>query len=67
MTSKAGFISPRVFSALEAALPEGLRILRFYRAFEGDVRVIAWDDHGRLERRFSVSFDVDGNPRLREM
>ena len=45
---------------IKAQLPEGEKIERMYRAFEGDIRVISRDKAG-IERRYTVRFDADDN------
>ena len=43
---------------IKAQLPEGEKIERMYRAFEGDIRVITKDRTGR-ETRYTVHHDTD--------
>ncbi len=45
---------------IKAQLPEGEKIERMYRAFEGDIRVITKDRTGR-ETRYTVHHDADDN------
>jgi len=44
----------------------GETIVRTYRAFEGDIRVITQDASGR-QRRYTTAFDEEGNVTLTEM
>ena len=41
---------------IESQLPEGERIDRMYRAFEGDIRVITRDAAGR-ETRYTIIYN----------
>lgn len=50
---------------IEIQLPESEKINRCYRAFEGDIRVITRKPDGR-EVRYTVSFDADDNPKIKE-
>ena len=50
---------------IEIHLPEGEKINRCYRAFEGDIRVITRKPDGR-EVRYTVSFDADDNATIKE-
>ena len=50
---------------IEIQLPEGEKIKRCYRAFEGDIRVITQKPDGR-EVRYTVSFDADDNATIKE-
>jgi hypothetical protein len=45
---------------IKAQPPEGEKIERMYRAFEGDIRVITKDRTGR-ETRYTVHHDTDDN------
>ena len=51
---------------IEAQLPQGERIDRMYRAFEGGIRVISRDKRGN-EYRYTVHFDRDGNATIESM
>ena len=46
-------------------IPEGETFSRFYRAFEGDVRVITTDDRTHEETRYKVIFNNDGSVSIR--
>lgn len=48
-------------------LPAGARILRTYRAFEGDIRVIVQLPGANAETRYTVSFEKDDCPRIKLM
>ena len=50
---------------IEIQLPESEKINRCYRAVEGDIRVITRKPDGR-EVRYTVSFDADDNPKIKE-
>ena len=50
---------------IEIQLPEGEKINRCYRAFEGDIRVITRKPDGS-EVRYTVSFDADDNTTIRK-
>jgi len=49
-------------------LPEGAKILRSYKAFEGDVRVIARLPDDNHETRYTVKWDHENDyPRIELM
>jgi hypothetical protein len=49
-------------------LPEGAKILRSYRAFEGDIRVIVKLPDGPAETRYTVKWDHENDyPRIELM
>ena len=50
---------------IQNQLPKGEKINRCYRAFEGDVRVIARKPDGS-EVRYTVCFDADDNATIRK-
>jgi len=47
-------------------LPEGAKILRTYRAFEGDIRVIVKAPSNQYETRYTVKF-VNDYPHIEKM
>jgi hypothetical protein len=47
-------------------LPEGSSVMRFYRAVEGDLRVIVQEPGEPYEKRYTIT-EVDGKPVLRHM
>jgi hypothetical protein len=51
-------MSDKQLSQVQAQLPAGAQILRMYRAFEGDLRVIAKPPGLATEVRYSVRFEV---------
>ena len=51
---------------VQAQLPEGTRITKVYRAFEGDIRVIVLHPGDVLETRYTVTFEGD-YPRIHLM
>jgi hypothetical protein len=53
-------------SQIESQLPEMTRILRTYRAFEGDIRVIVKLPDNQFETRYTVKFE-DNYPRIELM
>ena len=50
---------------IQSQLSKGEKINRCYRAVEGDIRVITRKPDGR-EVRYTVSFDADDNPKIKE-
>lgn len=44
---------------IQSQLPKGAQILRLYRAFEGDYRVIAKSPSDGLEKRYTIKFEND--------
>lgn len=51
---------------IEAQLPQGERIDRMYRAFEGGIRVITKDRSGK-ETRYAARFDAEDNVTIERM
>lgn len=49
---------------IKSQLPQGEKIDRMYRAFEGVIRVITKDADGH-EMRYNVIFDADGNASIK--
>jgi hemin uptake protein HemP len=47
--------------AIMAQLPAGTKLLRSYRAFEGDIRVIVRHPGEERETRYTIKW-VDGKP-----
>ena len=53
---------------IQEQLPEGARILRSYKAHEGDVRVIAKHRGDDFETRYTVKWDYENDrPRIELM
>lgn len=52
-------MSDKQLSQVQAQLPSGAQILRMYRAFEGDLRVIAKPPGLDTEVRYTVRFEDD--------
>jgi hypothetical protein len=52
---------------IKEQLPAGTRILRTYRAFEGDIRVIVQLPGSNTETRYTVRFDEDESPCIQLM
>ena len=53
---------------IQEQLPEGARILRSYKAFEGDIRVIAKHKGETAETRYTVKWDFENDyPRIELM
>lgn len=49
-------------------LPKGSRIVKMYRAFEGDIRVIVMLPGETTETRYTVKWDVENDyPRIELM
>ncbi|OQB12998.1 MAG: hypothetical protein BWY15_01962 [Firmicutes bacterium ADurb.Bin193] len=51
---------------VQSQLPDGTQILRLYRAFEGDYRVIAKTPGDNFEKRYTIKFEND-YPRIQLM
>lgn len=51
---------------IKEQLPAGTRILRTYRAFEGDIRVIVQFPGENIETRYTVRF-ADDYPHIKMM
>ena len=53
-------MTEKQFEQIKENMPAGEKIIRTYRAIEGDIRVITEDGRGR-QKRYSVRVDADGN------
>lgn len=51
---------------IESQLPDGERINRMYKAYEGDIRVIT-QDRSKNEHRYTVVFDREFNATIKPM
>lgn len=59
-------MTDKQFDQIREQLPEKTRILRAYRALEGDIRVIVRLPGETCETRYTVRFEGD-YPRIRHM
>ena len=59
-------MTARQIIRIQEQLPTGSKVLRAYRAMEGDIRVIVQLPDDTCEMRYTVSFE-DGSPRTRRM
>ena len=57
-------LTDKQLKQIENQLPEGERFAKAYAAFEGGIRVVSKDKHGR-EYRYNVSFDANGNASIK--
>ena len=53
-------MTEKQFNQIKEKMPAGEKIIRMYRAFEGDIRIITEDVRG-LQKRYSVKIDDNGN------
>ena len=60
MTNNADKIPASLVLKCQSNLPDGWHISRFYRAFEGDIRMIATDNKGE-EHRLTLIFNERGD------
>lgn len=49
------------FKQIEKQIPDYEVIVRVYRAFEGDLRVIAYNTLTGAEKRYTCIYDGEGN------
>ena len=52
---------------IQAQLPQGTKILRTYKAFEGDIRVIVKLPDSNREIRYTVKWDYKNNSPIIEL
>ncbi|MCL2509176.1 MAG: hypothetical protein FWF05_08380 [Oscillospiraceae bacterium] len=61
-------MNDKQWKQIQEQLPQGAKILRSYRAFEGDVRVIARLPGEDFETRYSIKWDHENDcPRIELM
>ena len=53
-------MTEKQFEQIKEKMPAGEKIIRMYRAFEGDIRIIT-EDGSSLQKRYSVKIDDNGN------
>lgn len=59
-------MSDKQIAQVQAQLPEGTKILRMYKAMEGDIRVITKGKNDQHETRYTVKF-IDDYPKIELM
>ena len=54
-------MTDRNMKQIQEQLPKDSRILRSYRAFEGDIRVIAKHPNESFETRYTIKWDFEND------
>lgn len=54
-------MNDRQIKQIQEQLPQGSLILRAYKAFEGDIRVIVKHPDDQFETRYTVKWDIEND------